>query len=135
MILLTKLFPPSELKRAFKALDEVEERLDYNPVYSFVIQYVKKNVYKCKKEIVQLFNEGESPEKWAYTAIANVSGDFLESGQFHLYRGVLNPIGQGIELLKLFDMCVDKLVEIGSINYCEAKEQKNGMRNCIKNNG
>ena len=32
---------------------------------------------------------GGTPREWVYIQIGNVAGDMLESGQYHIYRGVL----------------------------------------------
>jgi len=33
-----------------------------------------------------------SPRRTAYSWINNVSGDMLESGEYHIYRGILSKI-------------------------------------------
>lgn len=59
----------------------------------------------------------------------------MESGYYHIYRGVLNPLGIGKDLLSLFDMAVDRLLEEGAISEKEAKTQKSGIRKNIKGVG
>ena len=62
--------------------------------------------------------------------IVNISGDLAQSGQFHVYRGVLNPV-RGADLVKIHDSAIAELVKIGFINDDQAKEQMKGLRECI----
>ncbi len=77
---------------------------------------------------------GESPRQWVYANIANIAGDQVESGQYHLYRGILNPLGPGKEFLKLFDIAVDELVRLGMDND-RGEKQKEQIRKNIQTAG
>ena len=70
-----------------------------------------------------------------YIDIANVSGDYVSSGEYHLYRGILNPMGIGSDLLKIFDGALDELINCGYMDERQAKEQKDGIREQIKQVG
>ena len=61
--------------------------------------------------------------------IANLAGEYVESGHYHVYMGVLSSDGHGF--LDLFDMAVDRLVESGAVSEKEAEEQKAGIRENI----
>jgi hypothetical protein len=67
--------------------------------------------------------------------IANTSGDMAESGQYHIYRGVLNPMGPGEDLLKIFDSAMDELVKLGDMDEKNAQEQKEAIRKNIQGVG
>lgn len=60
--------------------------------------------------------------------IANISGDTVGSGQYHIYRGVLNPIGPGQNLLKILDSAMDELVRLGDTDKENAETQKKATR-------
>ena len=67
--------------------------------------------------------------------ILNISGDMVESGQHHIYRGVINPMGPGQNLLKIFDSAMDELVKLGDTDKENAETQKKAIRENIKNVG
>ena len=67
--------------------------------------------------------------------IANTSGDMVESGQYHIYRGVLNPMGPGEDLLNIFDSAMDELVKLGDIDEKNAQVQKEALRKNIQGVG
>lgn len=46
--------------------------------------------------------------------IGNYAGDLLESGKFHLYRGVLSSAGK--EMLKYYDFSMKEVLKIGGTN-------------------
>ena len=59
----------------------------------------------------------------------------LESGQYHIYRGVLNPMGPGEDLLKMFDATYDELVHMKAIDPGYANKQKAALRKNMKDVG
>lgn len=131
---LNKFFAPKEVKAALGVLDELNYKYD-NEAFRLVKGFVKKVIDSDPNKIVEVINSGSGPREWIYTVIANISGDFLESGKFHLYRGVINPMGPGDGLLQLFDDSLDELVKIGKIKSKEAKLNKNAIRENLKNIG
>jgi len=70
--------------------------------------------------------EGTNLRQWMLGAIANIAGDCVESGQFHLARGWLNPVGQG--LLLIYDTAADELVSMGAVDAESASRQKTRLR-------
>lgn len=59
----------------------------------------------------------------------------LESGQYHIYRGVLNPMGPGKDLPMMFDATYDELVQMKAIASDYAEQQKAALRENIKGVG
>lgn len=55
------------------------------------------------------------------------------SGEYHMYRGILNPTG--VELLRLFDSTIDELEKNNAIDNIVAREQKADLRNRIQEVG
>jgi hypothetical protein len=74
-----------------------------------------------------------SPRRTACSWINNVAGDFLESGQYHIYRGALNPVGEAY--LQIFDKSTDILFEVGDMTKERAEQHKQDMRKCIQGVG
>ena len=76
---------------------------------------------------------GITPEVWVYGCFNNFSGDILESGQCHVYRGSLSQEGAG--MLKVFDDTADCLVELQSIDPSFRDQQKSEIRRSIASIG
>lgn len=129
-----KIFRSKELKLAFNVLNEAGVKLN-NQDFNIVKLKIKEVLDEDPKIIKKLFSDGISPYQWAYSAIANVTGDLLESGQFHIYREVLNPLGPGKNLLKLYDSAVDELVKMSVVDSDTANIEKKALRKNIRNVG
>ena len=80
-------------------------------------------------------SSGRTPREWVYSQIGNIAGNLLETGQYHIYRGVLNPMGPGGDLLKMYDATYDELVQMKAIDQDYANEQKEALRKNIQNVG
>lgn len=152
MKVLKKLFAPREIRAILGILDEVdyvfgseafrEAHSDKDGPYWFQYEafrmvrgIIEDGVFANTSEVVTNVREGLSPREYVYTMIANVSGDHVESGQYHLYRGVLNPLGIGHSLLVIFDTAEDELAALGAIDQEYAKKQKSGVRQNINSVG
>ena len=123
----------SEFKDAMEILDEAEDK--FGTSFNVVREYAEKGLDANKEQFLELVRKGESVRKYIYSVIANISGDMAESGQHHIYRGVLNPMGHGEDLLKIFDGATDELVKIGALEAEKAKKEKEAIRNNIKDVG
>jgi hypothetical protein len=134
MSFFKKIFGGDEIKAAIGTLDEAKISLN-NPAYSIVRAEIDKVLNRHASELKNIIANGTPPRQWAYSAIANVAGDLLESGQFHLYRGVLNPVGHGQDLLKLYDTALDELVKMGAMSSSSTDTEKKALRNNLKSIG
>jgi hypothetical protein len=134
MKILKKLFAPKEVRAVLGILDEAECKFD-SPAFEKIRKIIKNAILENTRNVIKQVREGHSPRQYVYSMIANVSGDYVESGQCHMYRGVLDPMGIGGELLKIFDAAVDELVLIGAVDKDFAQEQKKGIRENIKTVG
>jgi hypothetical protein len=123
---IKKSFTSKEVKIAIDVLNEAGRKFE-GAGFDLVKERIEKMLLAHPKEFKSIIQKGASPHQWIYSTIANVSGDLVESGHYHIYRGVLNPIGPGEDLLKLFDSAVDELVKIGSVEAKYANEQKRAI--------
>tara|TARA_B100001971_G_C18020144_1_gene446943 strand:- start:122 stop:766 length:645 start_codon:yes stop_codon:yes gene_type:complete len=119
------------VRAALDLLDEMAREFD-NPAFEEIRKHLKRRFRKKRKKAAESFNDGNPPHKRIYNMVANLSGDWLECGEHHMYRGVLNPMGIGGDLLKIFDTIQDKLVLIGASDKELAQEQKRAVRENIK---
>jgi len=138
--LFDKLKRPKEYGHILGLLSEIEHKYD-STAFKLVQGEVKKNIRSMAKDISKAVKDpiassrGDPCVHILYVEIANVSGDFVASGEYHLYRGWLKPGGIGGELLKIFDDAIDELTKSGYMDENEASEQKDGIREQIKQVG
>ena len=123
MKFLKRMFAPKEVRVAIGILDEVGLEFDCE-AFHIVRNGIEDAYLWGSTSVVSHVKNGISPRQQVYTSIANLAGDYLESGQYHLYRGVLNPLGPGEDFLKLFHLALDNLVQSGAIDDKEAEEQR-----------
>ena len=128
---LKKLFAPKEVRLVFGLLDEASHKFGYSS-FELVRGLVERYTLDNTAEITKSVRNGIPPRTILYAAIANYSGDLIASGQYHMYRGVLNPMGKGGDLLAIFDGSIDEMNNMGAIDDREADEQKSGIREQIK---
>ena len=69
---------------------------------------------------------------WVYIKIVNLTWDILESGQFHIHKGVLNNLNWGEDLLKFHDMASDELVYMKSISKKDAENERSQLLKIIE---
>lgn len=129
--MLSKL---KEIKAAIGVFDEVS--YTWEGEASRLVKAIFEKIFKTEQDrVVDIIQGGVPPREWVYNTIANVAGDFVESGQYHIYRGVLNPMGPGGDLLKLYDSAVEELVKIGALDAEKAEKEKRAIRENIKTVG
>ena len=134
MKILKKASALKEVRAALDIFDEVGCEFGCK-AFQIIRKSIKEEILGDYNAVVSAVEEGISPRQHVYFAIANIAGANVESGNYHIYRGVLNPLGPGPDLLRLFDAAADKLVKTGAITEKEAKEQKEGIRENIKDVG
>ena len=136
MNFLKKAFAPKEVKAALGALDEAAYRFQ-TEAFQMVRNVIERYLLANPDALVRVIQEsgGRTPREWVYSQIGNVAGDMLESGQYHIYRGALNPMGPGEDLLKMFDATYDELVQMKAIDSDYANEQKAALRKNIQGMG
>jgi len=129
MKIIKRIFAPKEVKFTLNVLDELGLELDSEALKQIRSQ-IEKGILGDYKNVISQVKDGASARQLIYFSIANIAGEYVESGYYHIYRGVLNPLGD--DLLSLFDLAVDRLLEDGAVSKKEAKEQKAGIRKNIK---
>lgn len=70
-------------------------------------QWTSEHIANYKAQI----QAGESHEAFIYNFIVHTCGDKLESGRYHIYRGVLNS--EGHLYLQLFEHAITTMIEKG----------------------
>jgi len=134
MNFLNKFFPPKEIKEALGILEEAECEFSSKD-FNLIKGHIKKILHSHPDKFVEMIKQGETPRQWVYSTISNIAGDLVESGNYHIYRGVINPAGIGNELLKIYNKAIDKLVEIKVLDNERAKKEKAALQENIKSVG
>ena len=131
---IKKSFTKKEVKEALGILEEAG-RIFGNGGFDLVKGHVEESILSETNQFIDVIRKGRSVRKYVYSMIANTSGDMVESGQYHIYRGVLNPMGPGEDLLNIFDSAMDELVKLGDIDEKNAQVQKEALRKNIQGVG
>lgn len=132
--ILLKIFDINEVNNIFNIIGELEKRFD-DQAFKTVMYHFNEFVILNSNKIEQVVPKGISFQAFTYGTLCNISGDLLESGNYHLYRGLLNPLGPGEELLKIFDESLEALEKNKIITMDLVKEQKLALRKNIENMG
>ncbi len=132
MLFFKRRAPQKEIQSVYSVLDAAADKYDCinYPTFETIKGHIIDSIKPCEKELAEQIKQGRSPVEVIYMLIVNISGDLAQSGQFHVYRGVLNPV-RGADLVKIHDSAIAELVKIGFINDDQAKEQMKGLRECI----
>jgi hypothetical protein len=122
-----------EVREVLRALDEAEHRFQ-TEAFKMVRHEIEESMIKNPDALVQMIRKtvGWTPLEWVYSQIGNIAGHILESGEYHIYTGVLNPMGPGKDLLKMFDAAYDELVRMKAVDADYANEQKVALRRNIQ---
>ncbi len=126
ILLRLKWFAPKEVRAVIDALDEARLRLD-SSAYRTVRSIAEDLIWGNAKEVIKATHEGISPHQHAYSLIANVAGDLLETGRYHIHSGWLNPLDIGSDLLRLFDIAIDEMVSVGAIDEDSGRAHKSAL--------
>jgi len=132
MKILKKIFAPKMVRVTLNILEELG--LEHNSaVFQIVRSQIEDAFLRDYHIVTSEYKKGISPRQQIYFAIANISGDYLESGRYHLYRGILNPNGE--KLLQLFNKAMSELVKNGAVSDKEAKAHEADLRRAIETVG
>jgi hypothetical protein len=123
---------PHEVQDALVVLTEIGSQFNCS-IFETIKNIIENDFLNDSKGVVDLVKQGVSPRVQVYNAMSNLVGDMVESGHYHVYRGVLNSDGEN--LLQLFDFATDSLVAAGSIDSIYANKQKAELRKNIQDVG
>jgi len=107
-------------------IEASEEGLDY--LWRYLVRIRDSFADAPDDVVIQAVSKHVSINAFIYDRAASLASDDLESGDHHLYRGVLDPDGDGPEILATYEHCVDKLEEQGAINHEQGDYMKGYMR-------
>ncbi|NTU49838.1 MAG: hypothetical protein HGA87_02925 [Desulfobulbaceae bacterium] len=134
MSVLGRAFLDKEIKAVLAELDAMSKVFDTNLSFEDVRKKTENEIIAKRVHIrTVLLSENIHPKRAAYSWVNNVSGDMLETGQYHVYRGALTHVGS--ELLIIFDRTTDELCKLGDCDQAFAANQKAMIRQSIASAG
>jgi hypothetical protein len=127
-LVLRKLISPLEVKLVLSAFSEETRRLRKSPQHllgarlgaDLVAPQVSEDVFRGVDQAKREIHEGKPPRVVALYVTMNVARDYLASGRFHAYRGVLSMSGEGLEALNRY--CCEELEKMGQMTPDEKAE-------------
>lgn len=128
MNFMNSIFIREDVKSACKLLDELEVEIA-SLQYSKLLQPLKKTMKQNPQAVTDGINLEGSVHAYVYNVIGSYCADELESGEHHLYRGILNPIGDGPEYMRIFELILKKLIHLKALTQEEADKIKSSVIN------
>lgn len=135
MSFLKRLLASKEVRAGLGVLDELECDFDDSASFKLVRGPVERLILSDQRQFTSMIGPEMSARQWVLAACCNVAGDILESGEFHVYRGMLDPMGPGPGLLKIFDKTVNALVSMGAATEEFADKQRMQLRKNLQSVG
>ena len=129
---IRKRFASHGVQDALRVLAEMESHCD-GIMYDTIRNVLEDHFLDNGNEVAELTKQGISPRVQVCNAVSNLVGDMSESGQYHVYRGVLGIEGEG--LLRLFDLATDRIAAAGAIDSMLANKNKAQLRESIRGLG
>lgn len=122
-------FMPRNLRALFSALDDAEEELVGNngilSGFRDIRSAIEKALILHPKGFIAAA-DASSAEEVVYFAIVRQTGGMAGSGDYHLYRGLLNPLsGQNLPLIH--ERALERLVELGALDKTDLLDAKNEL--------
>jgi hypothetical protein len=112
----------------------IEENDDLFNGFDVIRDDIKATIFGDPGKTMRSIEEdGLSPQQLIYLLITNTLDNHICSGKYHTYRGILSYKGQA--LLNLWDWAVDKMFYEGLHTEQQAEDDKNWVREQIKNVG
>ena len=132
------MFFDNKYKKTMKQIDATFFELDkecnnaiWEELHDLAHNLLKKST---TSEINSFFDRYPyTPRIWAITFCSNTSGDILESGREHAYRGLLSMRGE--LFLKVFEHSTMKLAKEGIVSESKAKANIEAVKKTINDVG
>ena len=134
MRIIKRFIAPKEVKITLNTLDSLQSEFN-SQAFKIIHRQIEDGILADCNNVVKQIKNGASPYELVHFAIINFAVEHLESGHYHIYRGILNHLGPGPDFLKLVNVSLNKLQQCGSINKQEAGKKKADLKENIANIG
>lgn len=120
--------------RLLSVLEDIGNRL--NPrAFDIIKKDIQDYIIEHADHIGPTLEKGRTPEQIIYGLIRDFAGGRLETGWYHIYRGYLNPLGEGLELRMIFYISLKELLKSGAITEQDAADASLALSKAIKEKG
>src|SRR3990167_3447766 len=110
---------PKEIRDLLERIDVAKQKFPEDVAYLLnpFLDLLKKTIKSDWKQehiknYIEQIRAGETHEGFIYNAIVHSTADKLESGQHHIYRGVLGPEGHKYKLI--FEHAINTIIDSGA---------------------
>lgn len=102
------------INQLYTELSRAKSEYGTTPEFLAIEKYIKRLINDNKKDINNDLESNDfKPEQFIYSEICNISAALAASGHYHIYRGMLSPVGE--ELFKVYKFGINKLIGLGFI--------------------
>lgn len=127
LISLLLLFLPSKKEivpdwynESLKILKSIKHKYSDAVFDEYFYKMIQKKIKLAKNNVDYAeYFKNHTIEEWLYAEINNLSGDMIESGEYHIYRGLLSPLGK--KIFWYFNKSLGELVKL------QAKDENNQL--------
>jgi regulator of sigma D len=139
MGLLSALLPKQkEIQECLRQFEALESEFNKSPQAFFATDHVvheaKRILLERQADTVQFLKSGRGDARTAALLIfRRTAGELVSSGHFHIYRGMLSQIGQG--LLAIFDYAESEMVKSGYTEAATSEQNRARVRKHIQEVG
>jgi hypothetical protein len=139
MNFIKRIFSSKELKAALGVIDECDVLFSNSSLggngFDIIKSELKAYMHKNEKNLIDHIEKGQSPRACVLFAIATMTKNQIISGNYHIYRGVLNNLSGGSSLQSIYNQSLDLLVKEGRLTEEDSKYSKDQLRKAIEEMG
>ena len=131
-----RAFLPKELRALWGVMDELEYRFrEHRIAFQIVRSRTEHEVLGDREGYAKGIRGGVDPRQMIYTIFCLHSAESAACGEYHVYRGVLNPMGPGVGLVAIFEESLKELLKLGAILPEVARGHRADLQDRIAENG
>lgn len=126
---------PPEVVQCLEALEAERTLLSAKSfiIPNEVIEAVRTQLLDVERTVHTVRNEAVAPRNVVLLLLSNISGEFLGSGRYHVYRETLSMVGH--ELLNVFNYAVDEMEKAGFHDAKAAQGDRQWIREQVRKAG
>jgi len=138
---IKRLLAPKHVRAVLGAIDDFECQFESSgpelgpSAFALIRPYLEKLATANPAELARVIGKEMSARQFVAAEIGNIAGDLLESGEYHAYRGWLNPLREGPGLRRLFNASLAELVSCGALTEEFATQQRATLEKNIQGVG
>ena len=132
MKVFKRLLASKEIRAILAALSEADRRFK-NSEFAEVRMFIEQAVMAQPDYFTSEIQNGMSPHQVVYSMIVNRISDLAEKGYVQIPRGLLRRIVDSMDLIQIFDLSLEELVQLGVIPDHQAERRRTEIRNHMKN--